>query len=340
MCKRPLARCEKLGETYINKQGKISYKCDFIPWADVERNLKYYQMKYRKVDMIPCSNCIECRLQKSRDKANQMMLEKMCYTEDECWFLTLTYDDLHIPTHKTVNTETGEIIEGISLKKEDAQKFIKRLRAHYQRKYGKNIRYVICGEYGSETHRPHYHAIIYGMPLDQSKLKLYKHNEMGQSIWTHKELEEKWGMGFVTVGRVTWESCAYVARYLMKKQYGKEKWYYGAIGAIPEFIQQSLKPPIGRNYLLDHIDEIVTYDQIPIANKKTAQLVKPPKSFDNYLMNLFPEEVEENKRKRKKYAQEAQQIKNQYTDLTPQQQREIKAEAIEHRSKALIRKEI
>lgn len=341
MCKRPLARCEKLGETYINKKGKISHYCDFISWADVERNLPYYKAKYKKVDMIPCGKCTECRLQHSRDKANQMVMEKLQYPEDLVWFITLTYADEYIPFHKTVNVETGEIFEGISLKKEDAQNFIKKLRRYYEYHYNvKNIRYVIVGEYGSNTHRPHYHAIIYGLPLDQTKLKLYKHNELGQSIWSHEELEKIWGKGFVSVGRVTWESCAYVARYAMKKQYGENKWYYGATGAIPEFVNQSLKPAIGRGYLEDHIEDILRTDTIPIANKKTAALVPPPKSYDRYMEQKYPELFEENKRKRKKKAEIAQQIRNQYTDLSPQQQREMKAQKIEERAKALIRKEI
>lgn len=340
MCKAPMARLETF-EKYTNAKGGISYKAEFCSWADVEENPRWYKAKYRKVDMIGCGQCWECRLQKSRDKANQMILEKAMYPEEECWFITLTYADEYIPFHKSLNMDTGEIIEGVSLNKEDAQKFIKRLRRYYEYKYKvKGIRYVIAGEYGSQTHRPHYHAIIYGLPLDESKLKKYKINELGQTIWTHEELEKLWGKGFVTIGRVTWESCAYVARYMMKKQYGKQAWYYGAIGAIPEFINQSLKPAIGRGYLIENIDDIYKTDSIPIANKKTAQLVKPPKSFDNYYRQIMPEAFEEIQRSRKKKAENNEKLLNAQTDLTPTERRYRTDEMYEKRAKSLVRKEI
>ena len=343
MCKAPLARAEKLGETYINKKGGISYKCDFFSWRDFEENPQYYKMKYKKVDMIPCGQCVECRLNHARDKANQMILEKAMYPEEECWFITLTYSDENIPFHKTCNVDTGEIKEGVSLDKSDAQKFIKRLRDNYQRKYNVPpgyIRYVLVGEYGSNTHRPHYHAIIYGLPLDQTKLKKYKINELGQTIWTHKEIESIWGKGFVSIGRVTWESCCYVARYMMKKQYGNNKWYYNECGCIPEFITQSLKPAIGRNYLLENLENIQKTDEIPIVNKSTLQKVKPPKSFDNYMKEHFPELFEKTQEKRKKMAESAERIKNMLTDLDSQERRVKDCERIEERAKALIRKEI
>lgn len=343
MCKAPLARAERLGETYINKKGEKSYKCDFFSWRDYEENPTYYKMKYRKVDMIPCGKCVECRLNHARDKANQMILEKKLYPEEQCWFLTLTYADENIPFHKTVETDTGVIHEGISLNKEDAQKFIKRLRATYQRKYnvpvGK-IRYVLVGEYGSQTHRPHYHAIVYGLPLDQTKLKKIKENELGQTLWTHPEIEKIWGKGYIVIGRVTWESCCYVARYMMKKQYGQDSWYYGAAGCIPEFITQSLKPAIGREYLLKNLENIQKTDSIPIVNKSSLQKVKPPKSFDVYMKNNFPELFEETQKKRKILAESAERKKNILTDLDSQERRVKDCERIEERAKALIRKEI
>lgn len=328
MCKAPLARLEKF-ERYTNKQGGTSYQCDFVSWPDVERNPRYYKNKYRRVDMIPCGQCLECRLNKARDKANQMMLERTQWPEERCWFLTLTYNDEHLRTHVTVNEETGERVEGISLCKKDTQDFVKRLRMHYERKYNnKGIRYVIVGEYGSKTNRPHAHMIVYNLDLDQTKLKFYKHNEEGQTIWTHEELEKIWGLGFVTVGRVTWESCCYVARYMMKKQYGKNSWIYGAQGKIPEYVNQSLKPAIGRGYLLEHKEDLYITQTIPICNKKTSELMPLPKSFMRWVEKNEPEEYKELRLKRKLNAESTARIQNTLTDLQPWEYRLRKDEML------------
>lgn len=62
------------------------------------------------------------------------------------WFLTLTYDEKHVPRAPG----------GLSLRFYDIQLFCKRLR---KAKY--KLKYIIVGEYGTTTHRPHYHAILW-----------------------------------------------------------------------------------------------------------------------------------------------------------------------------------
>lgn len=345
MCKSPLARLEKY-ERYTNKQGGISYKCDFDSWANIERNLRYYKNKYRKVDMIPCGQCLECRLNKARDKANQMILEKKNYSEEQCWFITLTYNDEHLRTHVTQNLETGELIEGISLLKKDIQNFTKRLRRYFEYHYNnKGIRYVIAGEYGSETNRPHYHMIVFGLNLDQTKLKFYKHNEMGQTIWTHKELQNLWkdkegnDIGFVTVGRVTWNSCCYVARYTLKKHYKKDAGIYGCQGKIPEFILQSTKPAIGRQYLIENKEELYITKTIPIYNEKTGELIGLPKSYMRYIEKTDPEEYHKMQLSKKLKAESSEKLKQTQTDLTPEERRKAKDELLKQKFKN-FRKEI
>lgn len=340
MCTKPLGRAEMF-EVYINKQGTLSNRAKIISWTEYEANPNKYST-YKSVVPIPCGQCTECKLNKSREWANRIMLEKKCYREEECWFITLTYEDEYLPTHTYCNQETGEIIEGISLDKKDMTKFLKDLRRYYDYHYQVNgIRFYGAGEYGSITARPHYHIILFGLPLDQSKLKLYKHNELGQSLWNHEELTKIWGKGHVVVGRVTWESAAYVARYVMKKQTGQAvDWYYHAQGKIEPFVNMSRMPGIGKKYLMDHINEIKQTDTIPIANKKTAEMVPPPKYYDRFMEKLEPQFMEELKQERRKKAEELQKFKNLLTDLSPQEQREIKEKKLETRIKGLIRKEI
>lgn len=345
MCKNPLARCETF-EKYYNKQGGISYKANIISYQEVERNPKYYQNKYRRVDMIPCGQCIECRLQKARDKATQMMLEKKMHPDDECWFITLTYADEYLPTLVKVDEETGERKEGVSLKVKDVQDFMKRLRRHYEYHYGKeiNIRYVCAGEYGDfkNSHRPHYHYVMYGLPLDEAKLKYYKHNDFQQPLWKHEELEKLWGKGLVTVGRVTWDSCNYVARYCLDKQFGKNSYLYDIWCCKPEFVIQSTKPPIGYTYYEKNMSKIYHTDSVPIANERTNINVKPPKSFDRQYKKLHQEELEKLKRKRKAQGELIERAKDKQSNLNRQERREQKNLIIEERTKSLklFRKDI
>ena len=126
-------------------------------------NLTYEDLIYRKdVMLIPCGQCIGCRLQKKQDWATRIEMEARDYPKEQIWFVTLTYDDEHIPG---IRHSTGEIFRGaqyVKLKNEDSlavnqtlwyediQKFLKRLRKAYNRP----IRYFAAGEYGEKNGRP------------------------------------------------------------------------------------------------------------------------------------------------------------------------------------------
>ena len=115
-------------------------------------------------------------------------------------FITLTYNDEHLPKDK-------------SLHKEDLQKFFKRLR-----KRGIKFKYYACGEYGDENFRPHMHIIIFGYSFpDKTPWKIDK----GNILYRSKFLEEVWTAGYSLIGDCTFETCAYVARYVMKKRKGE-----------------------------------------------------------------------------------------------------------------------
>ena len=118
-------------------------------------------------------------------------------------FLTLTYDDEHLP-------------KGEKLEKEEMQKFWKRLR----KATGTKIRYYMAGEYGTEGGRPHYHACVFGWkPRDTVVWREKKDFKLFTSEFTNKI----WGNGYVVVGDVTFDSAAYVARYVLKKLAGGGK---------------------------------------------------------------------------------------------------------------------
>ena len=142
---------------------------------------------------LPCGGCIGCKIQRSREWSIRCMHEASQHTENT--FLTLTYNDSHLPKDS-------------SLKYEDYQGFMKRLRYRAKNEQKYNLRFYMCGEYG-ELGRPHYHAIIFGYRYADETL--WK-NRRGNQTYRSKNLEQDWPFGFTETGNVTSQSAAYAAR--------------------------------------------------------------------------------------------------------------------------------
>lgn len=287
----------------------------------------YYANTFAK--MIPCKQCIGCRLDYSRDWATRIMLECTNYRKEECWFITLTYDDEHIPENETfeINEETGEIVGdyiGWSLKPKDLTDFLKRLRRHWEYHYNiDKIRFFGCGEYGGQTQRPHYHICVMGLPISKNMLEHYKYNKLGQEIYICEEIEKIWGKGYAPIGSVTWESAAYVARYMLKKQKGPSaKDFYGRQGKIPEFTRMSRRPGLANNYYTQNHDDVYKNDEIIIPGKK-ARTIKPPKYFDDLYDLDNPEEFAKIKAERERKAKLSAQNRKTKSTITDKEQAEL-----------------
>lgn len=178
---------------------------------------------------VPCGKCQGCRADRSREWSVRMLLE----LEDmkDAIFVTLTYNDAHLPRN-SYGTPT--------LDKRDYQLYLKRLRKHFP---GKKIRYVLSGEYGSRTYRPHYHAIIFGLSLrDFPDIRQQSINELGHPFFTSPTMERIWSNGYILMSGVTFHTCNYVARYTLKKQFGRKDEYED--GRKPEFMVTSRRPGI------------------------------------------------------------------------------------------------
>jgi len=93
------------------------------------------------------------------------------------------------------------------------------------------IRYYLVGEYGDETHRPHYHAALFGVStLDTAP-------------------GECWEYGLHHVGDLTLQSAQYVAGYVTKKLTNHDNPLLD--GRHPEFARMSLRPGIGATAVPD-----------------------------------------------------------------------------------------
>lgn len=204
---------------------------------------------------LPCGQCIGCRLERSRQWAIRCVHEASLHKEN-C-FITLTYDEEHIPKDHSLN-------------KRDFTLFMKKLR----KKYGSKIRFFMCGEYGDQLLRPHYHACLFNFrPPDllpwavrADKITLYRSAAM----------EKLWSRGYVTVGDVSFESAAYVARYVVKKVTGsKAADYYR--DKLPEYTNQSRRPGIAAGWLEKYKTDVYPLDKIVIRDGTQC---RPPRYYD------------------------------------------------------------
>lgn len=230
---------------YSSNPDKVSLTFSKPRTAELEEEM---ERQGRRVQ-LPCRHCVGCRLDHAKEWANRILLEQNYHGSS--YFVTLTYDDEHLPHGYGTDPSTGEIISvHATLVKADLQKFFKRLRKVTKQQ----VSYYCAGEYGSRTYRPHYHCIIFGLELND--LKQIKRNFNNDSYFVSPTIEKLWPFGIHVIGRVTMESAAYVARYTIKKAtHGFTKEYYEIAGIEPEFQTMSRKVAIGRRFYDDNINK-------------------------------------------------------------------------------------
>lgn len=273
---------------------------------------------------VPCGKCMGCRLSRSRNWSIRCMHEAKQF-EKNC-FITLTYKDSCLP-------EFG------SLYKPDFQRFMYNLRAHA----GPGVRVYWCGEYGTVCSscsfskyrckcpkflptigRPHYHALLFNFDFDDKKV--WKMS--GQfPIYRSSLLEKLWDKGHSSVGELTYDSAAYVARYTTKKisgekapeRYGPQYCPYppespivegqvlkGRFLKIPEFGHPSSRPGLGKSHFLRYWREIYENDSVIFKGREC----KPPRYYDKMLEKHFPEEWKLVKRRRRVKLQSLPEIES------------------------------
>ena len=210
---------------------------------------------------LPCGQCIGCRLERSRQWAIRCVHEASTH-EKNC-FITLTFDQEHLDP-------SGSLV------KSDFQKFMKRLR----KATGSQIRYFHCGEYGEQLGRPHHHACLFGFDFDDKELLVAGDNP----LYTSELLSKIWPYGHAVIGSVTFESAAYVARYVTKKITGPaaEEHYKGK---LPEYTTMSRRPGIGYKWFEQFCSDVYPQDEVIIRGKTC----RPPRFYDKTLDKYLPE---------------------------------------------------
>lgn len=216
---------------------------------------------------LRCGQCIGCRIERSRQWAVRIMHESQLY--DVSSFVTLTYDDSHFFP---------------SLDYLDFQKFMRRLR----KRVGP-ARFFMCGEYGERFQRPHFHAILFG--VDFPDKAFFKDLPSGGRLYTSALLQELWPFGFSSIGDVTFESAAYVARYCVKKVTGSRAerhyervWEHTGevVSVVPEFARMSLKPGIGFEWFRRFSSDVLVRDAVVVHGVPG----KVPRYYDKLMQDM------------------------------------------------------
>lgn len=193
----------------------------------------------------------------------------MAYAPEDTQFITLTYDDDHLrfgPDSKPV------------LCVSDVQKWIKRVRYYYPK-----IRYFIGGEYGTQTDRPHYHALLFGCsPL---------FSEHVTRLWRESKADP---IGFTHVGeQCTFDSIQYVAGYVSKKVGNPRQ----RPKKFREFCLQSRKPPIGMiqyNQLVTELAKIKERSgaKLPTSLTIGKRVLPFDRTFIHHLCRTFSDDFD------------------------------------------------
>ncbi len=221
---------------------------------------------------LPCGNCVGCKLDRSSEWAARCVHEAGLHTQNS--YITLTYNDDNLPSDHSLNVK-------------HFQDFMKKLRRQVE---PTTIRFFHCGEYGEQFDRPHYHALIFGYQFPD--LEFFKRTKAGHPLYLSKQLTEIWNKGHTYVGDVTYQSAAYVARYIMKKITGDAADnHYEVIdettGEIhklkPEYTTMSRNPGLGEKWFLKYKDEVFPNDFIIMNGKK----MKPPRYYAKLYERLY-----------------------------------------------------
>lgn len=269
-----------------------------------QREHLYLYNDYRTLD-IPCGQCHGCRLERSRDWATRCMHEAQTHKYNS--FITLTYNNDNLP-------------ENNNLIYRDFQLFMKRLRkalgkevpimpdsthipailhsrhgdsphtpGHTIFKVTPQLKFYMAGEYGDQFGRPHYHACLFG--VDFSDKVYHRQTQAGSKIYTSKTLDKLWKLGYTSIGDVTFESAAYIARYIMSKQTGDgDKNNYNIIdletGEIitqkKEFNNMSRRQGIGKTWLKRYTADVYTTGKVIVRGHAS----NPPKYYDRIFKDI------------------------------------------------------
>lgn len=233
---------------------------------------------------VPCGHCLGCRSDQARGW--QIRIGHEAHMAPSTFMLTLTYE---------------EVPENGSLDPEDLRLFWRRLRRRYE-----DVTYYACGEYGEENLRPHYHAIVFGPDFFDRYCVTYRN---GAPVWTSRILDNAWKLGRHEITGVNAAAARYVANYVQKKvrQRDNPDWYTRVcpktgelVQVCGEFSRMSRRPAVGKRWIEKYWSDVYPRDYVLNEGVK----VKPPRYYDKWLDDHYPQLMMEVREKRYAEAEE------------------------------------
>lgn len=244
--------------------------------------MRVAQRQHRQLTYdVPCGKCLACLQKKRQDWV--FRLKQELRVASSAFFVTLTYDDAHLPSDCSLNVR-------------DPQLFLKRLRQHKDVK-GLNVRYMLVGEYGSETFRPHYHAIMFNLPIFND----FKHIKVRQLI------ENSWRLGGVYVVPANGATFSYVAKYVLSTQHIARQ-----LGLVTIPVLSSRRPALGSSFLDTGTARKITAESMAFVVSDGVKMATPRYYNDKLLTDA----------QKRKIALEKQQYAK-VNFLTPQEEEQI-----------------
>lgn len=226
--------------------------------APLDFKVKDKYGKYKIIN-VPCGHCLNCMIKKQSQiefLAKKELIENY-QSGKSASFVTLTYDDNHIPKND----------EGfLTLKREDLQKFIKRMRRNMDyHKRQKDFKILYCGEYGDGSHsttktgvstcRPHYHIVFIGLSPEEVK------------YYTRK----LWNFGLCDIGPLGAGGIRYLCKYMTKAIPEKEvkelrevakvqnPFFYHSVGLAKSWINKNLDKIVENNFCFNANGKITPF---------------------------------------------------------------------------------
>lgn len=233
---------------------------------------------------IECRKCLPCRLKQARDKAIRCVHESTQWEHN--WFLTLTYKD---PAPKKLIYRHWQL-------------FMKKLRKAHN---NQAISFMVTGEYGDKTKRPHWHAILFNLNLPD--VQFTHHTDLKHPVFKSAIIDKLWGYNDPQkrpneLGTVTMDSASYVARYAAKKLvhgYDNSHEYH-------PIHKTSSRRAIGKLWLEKYHEQTFRNGYVTLPNGSKAAIPRyykdwckknAPEIFEYYQCNVLPKIAEKINRK-------------------------------------------
>ncbi|UPW41109.1 replication initiator protein [Sigmofec virus UA08Rod_5530] len=224
-----------------------------FPFPNTDYNGVAYKHGVREFD---CGGCPECMHKRANRVALRSYFESKSHAHN-C-MITLTYDTfMRDKNGKILRDKLGVPLENpvdpnLKVNQRDVQLFIKRLRKYLSIHYPNNerIKYYISAEYGSSTHRAHYHALIFG--FDFPDRYYHKKSKRGNIIYMSNTLTKLWNHGICTVDSVNMNNAIarYCSKYLSKSRSDKTF----SLSSQGIGVDNLLKKFNGRSYYIEGVE--------------------------------------------------------------------------------------